>query len=58
MRRNYTVRRSSLEEYYDVVYVDCPEEPELRKVIDHTRKTIFINVSGDLYGEVREIRGA
>lgn len=55
MRRNYTVKKSDLVEYYDTVYHEIPGEPNLWKIIDHGRKLVIINIYGLIGGEVREI---
>ena len=55
MRRNYTIKRSDLVNYYDTVYHEIPGEPNLWKIIDHSRKLIIINIYGPIGGEVREI---
>ena len=47
MRRNYTVRRSNLEEYYDVEYDFMPNYPQIERVIDHPRKLVTINRCAD-----------
>lgn len=47
MRHNYTIRRSSLYENYDIEYVCDPERPRIREVIDKPRKTRFINTAAD-----------
>ena len=49
MRRNFTIRKSSMVEYYDTVYDHIPDRPELRKIIDHTRKLVTINRCADPY---------
>lgn len=49
MRHNYTVRRSNLAEYYDVVYDYLPDMPNVSKVINHPRKLVTINRSADPY---------
>lgn len=48
MRRNYTVRRSNLAEYYDTVYDFLPDS-RISRVIDHPRKLVTINRCADLY---------
>ena len=55
MRRNYTVRRSNLVDYYDEEYISIPEEPALWKIIDHRRKLIQINLDCAIGERVREI---
>lgn len=49
MRHNYSVRRSSLEEYYDVEYDFMPDHPHIERVIDHPRKLVTINRCADPY---------
>lgn len=56
MRRNYTIRKSSLTEYYDVEYDFMPNHPNISRVIDHPRKLITINRCADLhYAEPYEV---
>lgn len=52
MRRNYTVRPSTMPENYDVVYEFYPDRPEVSKIIDHRRKLVTINRSADPYFSV------
>lgn len=54
MRRNYTVRPSTLPENYDVVYEFYPDRPEVSKIIDHRRKLITINRDADPYNSAPE----
>ena len=49
MRRNYTVRPSTMPEKDDVVYEFYPDRPEVSKIIDHRRKLVTINRSADPY---------
>lgn len=49
MRRNFTIRKSSLPEYYDTVYDYLPDMPHVSKIINHPRKLITINRSADPY---------
>lgn len=49
MRRNYTVRPSTLVENYDVIYEFYPDRPEVSKIIDHRRKLVTINMDADPY---------
>ena len=49
MRRNYTVRKSNLAEYYDVEYDFLPDHPLISRIIDHPRKLITINRCADPY---------
>lgn len=55
MRKNYTVRRSDMVEYYDTEYISMPDAPQLWKIIHHNRKLVQINLDGLIGGEVREI---
>lgn len=47
MRHNYTVRRSNLEDYYDVEYEFMADYPLISCVIDHPRKLKTINRCAD-----------
>ena len=49
MRHNYTVRKSSMTEYYDVIYDYIPDRPEVSEFINHPRKLRTINRSADPY---------
>lgn len=49
MRRNFTIRKSTLPEYYDTVYDYLPDMPHVSKVTNHPRKLITINRSADPY---------
>lgn len=49
MRRNYTVRKSNLAEYYDTVYDFLPDYPHISRITDHPRKLVTINRCADPY---------
>lgn len=49
MRRNFTIRKSNMVEYYDTVYDHIPDRPEVSRFINHPRKLVTINLSADPY---------
>lgn len=46
MRRNHPKRRRALRpvERYDTEYISMPERPDVKRIINHPRKTVFINI--------------